>query len=212
MLVVNGKDQRRTYPLVNFGKFGAAKPIKFFKSQMRNNLLNYEVELRGTVIEYDGKTWLELTDEDRSLLSFDKLEIKSPPLEVIRMGRQEITGEIVDPKCFFGVMKPGFGKVHLSCAVRCISGGVPPILVSPGEDGTRSYYFITGKDGKPINDEILPFVGFPVTVTGVWKSVEDWNVLEMDTEGVKLASLNNFQSIFSVCETTADQRLTYVQD
>jgi hypothetical protein len=63
-----------------------------------------------------------------------------------------------------------------------------------------------------MNDKLVPFVGFPITVTGVLKKVEDWNVLEMDTEGVKLASLNNFQSIFLVCETTADQRLTNVQD
>jgi hypothetical protein len=212
MLVVMEDSTIKTYPLVNFGKFGAEKPIEFFNSQMRNNLLNYRVELRGTVIEFDGKTWLELTDENYSLLSFEKLDTPSPPLEVIRMGRQEITGEIVDPKCFFGVMKPGFGKVHLSCAVRCISGGVPPILVAPHEDGSRSYYFVTGRDGKTINDDIVSYVGFPVTVSGVIKSVEDWNVLEMDTEGIKLASLNNSQSIFSVCETADDQRLTNTQE
>jgi len=212
MLVVKKDSIMKTYPLVNFGKFGAGNPIDFFNSQMRNNLLNYEVELRGTVIEFDGKTWLELTDENYSLLSFNKLDTPSAPLEVARMGWQEITGEIVDPKCFFGVMKPGFGKVHLSCAVRCISGGVPPILVATPEDGSRSYYFVTGRDGKPVNNDIVAYVGFPVTVSGVIKSVEDWNVLEMDTEGIKLASLNNSQSIFSVCKTADDQRLTNVQE
>ena len=33
--------------------------------------------------------------------------------------------------CFLGVMKPGRSKPHRACAVRCISGGIPPFKV-PG--------------------------------------------------------------------------------
>lgn len=40
-----------------------------------------------------------------------------------------LTGELVDTKCWFGVMRPGSGKVHRACAVRCLSGGVPPGLL-----------------------------------------------------------------------------------
>ena len=40
----------------------------------------------------------------------------------------DVKGEIVDPKCFFGVMKPGEGKPHKDCAIRCILGGIPPVL------------------------------------------------------------------------------------
>ena len=208
MLVVMNTEDTLTYPLVNFGKSGPVAPIKFFKSQMRNNLLNYEVELQGTLIEFDGKTWLELTEEDRSLLSFDKLESTSPPLEITSLGRQTLTGEIVDPKCFFGVMKPGFGKVHLSCAVRCIAGGVPPILVSPQEDGAREYYFVTGRGGKPINQELLTFIGYPVSVSGAVKNLEGWNVVEIDSDNIEVASIPGELSIFNVCITEEDQRLT----
>ena len=208
MLVVRNAQDTLTYPLVNFGKSGPAAPVEFFNSQMRNNLRNYQVELRGTVIEFDGKTWLELTEEDRSLLSFEKLEEPSPPLEIIRTGRQTITGEIVDPKCFFGVMKPGYGKVHLSCAVRCIAGGIPPILVSANEDGFRSYYFITGRNGKAINQELLGFIGYPVSVTGAVKTVEGWTVVEIDSDDIEVASIPGELSIFNVCITEEDQRLT----
>ena len=201
MLVVFNPEDTLSVPLVNFGKFGVTEPMKYFKSQMRNNLLDYEVELRGTIIEFDGKKWLELTDEERSLLSFKKLESPSPPLNIKNTGRKEITGEIVDPKCFFGAMKPGFGKVHLSCAVRCISGGIPPILVSQNENGLLSYYFLTGEGGRMINDEILSFVGIPVGISGNTKMVIDWNVLEIKPEDVSIASNYTGTSLFKACQT-----------
>lgn len=37
--------------------------------------------------------------------------------------------EIIDPKCYFGVI-PGKGKIHRSCAIRCISDGIPPVLAT----------------------------------------------------------------------------------
>jgi hypothetical protein len=45
------------------------------------------------------------------------------------LGEVQLTGEIVDSKCYFGVMNPGLGKVHRDCAVRCISGGIPPAFL-----------------------------------------------------------------------------------
>ena len=166
---------------------------------MRNNLLNYQVELRGTTIEFDGKIWLELTRESDALLTFEKLEEPAKSIEGVESETRIIHGEIVDPKCFFGVMKPGFGKVHLSCAVRCISGGVPPILVSANEKGEREYYFITDENGDPVNDLILPFVGIPVRLSGLVKNVGSWKVLEMNTQDISYSRLDNGVSIFDFC-------------
>ncbi len=47
------------------------------------------------------------------------------PPERLALGRVRLTGEIVDLKCWLGVMNPGAGKVHRGCAARCLSGGVP---------------------------------------------------------------------------------------
>ena len=44
------------------------------------------------------------------------------------LGRVSLTGEIVDSKCYPGVMKPGQGKTHRACAIRCLSGGVPAVF------------------------------------------------------------------------------------
>ena len=45
------------------------------------------------------------------------------------LGKQTFVGEIVDSKCFLGVMNPGRLTPHRACAIRCISGGVPPVLL-----------------------------------------------------------------------------------
>jgi hypothetical protein len=50
-------------------------------------------------------------------------------------------------------MKPGFGKPHRSCAVRCISGGVPPILRIKDEKGETNYLMLIGSDDQAINEE-----------------------------------------------------------
>lgn len=200
MLVVQvGEEGMKSIPLVNFGKFGVVKPMEFFKSQMRNNLKGYKVKLRGTIIEFDNKQWLELTDEEKSLLSFEKLSEPSPERRLTELGESEVHGEIVDPKCFFGVMKPGFGKVHLSCAIRCISGGVPPILVSPQQDDTRNYYFVTNSAGKPLNDHLISYVGLPITVKGLIKTVDDWEVIEIGVESISLSTSLLGPSIFTPC-------------
>jgi len=41
--------------------------------------------------------------------------------------QQKPVGEIVDSKCL-GVMTPGQLTTHRACAIRCISGGIPPVL------------------------------------------------------------------------------------
>ena len=56
-------------------------------------------------------------------------------LPVADLGTVTLTGEIVDTKCHFGVMKAGEGKVHRECAVRCISGGAPPGFLARDRSG-----------------------------------------------------------------------------
>lgn len=77
-----------------------------------------------------------------------------------------LRGTIIDPKCYAGAMKPGDGKSHRACAVRCIAGGIPPVLAVPETGGGESYYLLAAADGSRLNDAILPFVGDAVEVTG----------------------------------------------
>ncbi len=131
-----------TVPLVGFGKKGADAVITHLVSRLEGDPSNYQVRLRGTIIKYQDKVWMELTGENESIISFSK----TPDLGRVSInnhGIKQLYGEIVDPKCFFGVMKPGYSKIHRSCAIRCISGGIPPVLAISQQGDFTDYYFLT---------------------------------------------------------------------
>ena len=60
---------------------------------------------------------------------------------IIDLGPVTLRGEIVDSKCYLGVMNPGNGKVHRDCAVRCISGGAPPAFIARDASGEAGFSF-----------------------------------------------------------------------
>lgn len=96
-----------------------------------------------------------------------------PSNEIVSLGRQTFIGEIVDSKCFLGVMNPGQLKPHRACAVRCISGGVPPVLLMRQADGTARYLLLVAPDGQPVNKDVLAWVAEPVRVSGeLWRDGE----------------------------------------
>lgn len=69
-------------------------------------------------------------------------------------GKVVLIGELVDTKCYFGVMRPATGKVHRACAVRCLSGGVPPgLLIRDSQDGAR-VILLTGAGGTPLRFDV----------------------------------------------------------
>ena len=80
------------------------------------------VRLTGSLIERPGNRMIEVFSA-----STDAGPITSG--EEVVLGPVSLAGEIADTKCHFGVMNPGSGKVHRDCAVRCISGGIPPGLL-----------------------------------------------------------------------------------
>ena len=83
-----------------------------------------------------------------------------PTHAAVDLGQVQLTGEIVDTKCYFGVMNPGNGKVHRDCAVRCISGGIPPaFLVSDASGRTVTLLLANWK-------RELDHVAEPVTIRG----------------------------------------------
>jgi hypothetical protein len=171
-----------TVPLVGFGKFDALPILEEIKARTNGkSLSSLKVTLKGTSLTFQDKTWMELTEGDESIVS-----ITDSNLDYIQdnknLGALSIAGEIVDPKCFFGVMNPGYNKIHRSCAIRCISGGIPPVLAIREKGIFTDYYFVTDENGEPINKEILQFVGLPVTVSGEVQQVDDWKVLMLNSK------------------------------
>lgn len=142
------------YPLVVFGKFGAGPAVDGLDGKL--------VQLRGTLIYRDDQTMIEIEDGSVNAIG----EGTSVRADAIELGTSTLLGEIVDSKCFLGVMKPGNLKPHRACATRCISGGIPPVLLVRGQDGTAEYYMLVAEDGSAVNAEVLDLVAEPIEVTG----------------------------------------------
>lgn len=82
-------------------------------------------------------------------------------------GSVELTGEIVDTKCYLGVMNPGRGKVHRACAARCLSGGIPAGLLVRDVNGEVRVVILASSSGESISRLVAPLAGERVTVGGV---------------------------------------------
>ncbi|MEM9326779.1 MAG: hypothetical protein AAGA85_14030 [Bacteroidota bacterium] len=177
-LITEEHGMKKTVPLVGFGKFGAEPVVKHFQGQVGGDLSAYEVVLRGTIFRYQDKVWMELTEGEQSVLSYKR----GAPLkrQIAQAGAIQLLGEIVDPKCFFGVMNPGSEAVHRSCAIRCISGGVPPLLALRENGEFTDYYFLTDDQLRGIHNQVLPYVGLPMQLSGEVVLYDDWKVLKID--------------------------------
>jgi hypothetical protein len=121
------------------------------------------VEIAGTELRRGGGLMLEIGAAEGS---FKVGGAPAEPPAASDLGPLTLEGEVVDLKCFLGAMKPGDGKTHKACAIRCVSGGVPPALAVFGSGGEATCYLLAGPGGEAINGELLPFVGERVRVAG----------------------------------------------
>ncbi len=181
----DGKVIYQNILLVAFGKRGAKGDIVKME-QEKGDLEGQLVRLKGTLIYGDGKTLLELTDGKDALLEVKEGEqIRKSQEE--KFGEATLKGEIIDPKCYFGVMKPGEGKIHRSCAIRCISGGIPPVLKIQDAEGNTNYCLLLGSKGESINEKVLDYVASPIEVSGQLSKMDDWLLFRVDFDkGFKL--------------------------
>lgn len=181
----NGGTVYKSILLVNFLKHGADNLLAAYKKRGMTEAQSL-VKLRGTLIYHDGVTLMELTDEENALVDIKQTPTPVAALQRDDLGEKELNGEIVDSKCYFGVMKPGFGKPHRDCAIRCISGGIPPVMVIKNEKGEAQYFLLTGQNGQPINQEVLTFVGLPIRLKGRLEKMADWYVLKVNPSDIYL--------------------------
>jgi hypothetical protein len=151
----NGFSGSSAYYLVAPWKFG-------LKLETIAPLDGKSVTLKGTLIYRGNQTMIEVLPG-----SIQATNIAGAALpQTVALGKQTLVGEIVDSKCFLGVMNPGQLTPHRACAIRCISGGVPPVLLVRQKDGRASYLLLVSAAGKPVNKQVLDIVAEPVEITG----------------------------------------------
>jgi len=208
--VVNGKDifgnsSYITIPLLGFGKMGAEGIIRDIEKEKRTSLNQKEITLKGTLLYNDGKLLMQIDSNDKPLLAVGKEADGSLLPHIENLGEMQIKGEIVDPKCYFGVMKPGEGKPHKDCAIRCILGGISPVLRVMDETGAANYYLLAGANGERMNEAVKNFVAEPVTVHARGVKQDDWIVLYVDSsKGIQSYSYLQEKFGYSIQYCVAD--------
>jgi hypothetical protein len=157
-------------------------PFKFGLDRAKLSALDGKlVALQATLIYRGNQTMLEALTE--TIVAASPPPALPPGLETIELGRQTLVGEIVDSKCFLGVMNPGQLLPHRACAIRCISGGIPPVLLVRSKAGSAIYLLLVSAAGKPVNQQVLDLVAEPVRITGDVERQGDLLILRADPAG-----------------------------
>lgn len=146
-----------------FSRYLLVAPGKHGASSVVSGLDGRKVRIRGSLIYREGNTMIELASGAAPVAE----EAASNRVATASdLGQVTLSGEIVDSKCYLGVMNPGSGKVHRDCAVRCISGGIPPAFSVKDAEGRPKILLLAGADGRQLNREVLDFVAEPITIRG----------------------------------------------
>jgi hypothetical protein len=155
--------------LVATGKHGAASLV--------TGLDGRHVSLQGTRILRNGRTVVELAQAPVAADSpTPQSRARGPaPGEV----SVRLTGEVVDSKCFMGVMVPGDGKTHRDCASLCLRGGIPPALLVRDHTGGSALLLLVGAEGEELGPRLSEFAGDTVDVTGAIDDEGGWPVMRV---------------------------------
>jgi hypothetical protein len=151
-------DDRSPWPLlVSKGKHGAGDAVRGLEGR--------RVHLQATRIARGAQTMLEIDVEPAPAAgASDPAPVGDQPADT---SDEHVTlrGEIVDSKCFLGVMVPGAGTTHRDCASLCLRGGIPPALFVREAEGTSSLVLLTGAEPS-LRDGAAARARGPVEMSG----------------------------------------------
>jgi hypothetical protein len=161
------------YLLVANGKYGADAQV--------NAYIGKTVRLRGRLIYRDDQKMITLSGGSISALG-DAQQNQVAPKD---LGEFDLVGEIADSKCYLGNMNPGNGKVHRDCAVRCMSGGIPPVFVTNDFNGSPAVLQLTGPNQKRLPREaFLDHAAQPMRIHGRVMRIGNTLLLETESSGI----------------------------
>jgi hypothetical protein len=168
-----------SWPLARYGtKRGAAELVR--------GLDGAQVRLRGVLVYRGEQVLLDVVAGSIEELAREPgPRTPAPEPRVEDLGIHALAGEIVDAKCHFGVMRPGSGKAHRSCAARCISSGAPALLWVRDGAGRERHLLLLGADGRALGRELLPFVAEPVEITGRVLRSDDLWILQAEPGAIR---------------------------
>ena len=189
MLHVHGGADPESYLLVEMGKFGSRDRLAGMDSLDRA-----AVAIRGRELRREGRRMIEIDPAHDA--EGDPVSVLASDIPAVRVGGsswsgvvERLEGEIVDSKCYLGAMKPGAGRGHKACATLCISGGIPPVLVTRDGAGGVAYLLLTDEDGKGLAgsglDAIKPMIGERVALRGERGRAGSWRTFRLLPGGIE---------------------------
>jgi len=141
----------------------------------------HRVNLEGTAIERDGHTMFELTPGSlETVVGYSTQTDSDSKVEAVKIGDVTLQGEIVDSKCFLGVMVPGAGNTHKDCASLCLRGGIPPAFFVQDRSGRSALLLLEDGSGQAIGGRAIALAGEPVEITGTTWRQQGWLRLRSD--------------------------------
>lgn len=174
-LEVEDAGAMRMYWLVGPGKHGASDLVR--------GLDGHRIRLSGTPIARDDDRMIEVVPG--SVVVGAVTEASLHPLR--KIGMTSFEGEIVDSKCHLGVMKPGRGPTHRDCAVRCLLGSVPPMLVTKEGEATRRIALVV-MDSAAFSEMLPSLAARPVRVRGTLLERGSQLFLSTETATIEVVS------------------------
>jgi hypothetical protein len=138
------------------------------------------IRVRGSAITREPWTMVEVASLHRDQPPAGMAPLTLP--SAVPRRRVTLRGEIVDSKCFLGVMNPGERTVHRDCAVRCLSGGVTPMFAFTTEEGRHELAVLVAASGRPVVEMVRDRIGRTVDLDGTLTEVNEMLVLEIEEE------------------------------
>ncbi len=158
--VADSGETVRRYLLAAPGKFGAQAVAKSWDGR--------RVRLTGQLAYRGNGRLLEIASVTEA--EGDPAPVQAP----VSLGSFRLDGEIVDSKCYMGVMNPGLGRSHRGCAARCLSGGTTPLFAARNLEGAAVELIMVNERMEPL-PPLDRIAGRRLTLTGrVLRQGELW--------------------------------------
>lgn len=141
------------------------------------------VTANGFFYERDGQLLFELFGNRDAVQVAEPLDDFEPG-PVREIGTFGLRGEIIDPKCYLGSMRPGERKPHMMCANRCLLGGIPPMLAVRDEAGVLSTVLLLGPDGAATLDPFEDWTSLPARLHGEMSVLDGLLIMRVDDGGI----------------------------
>lgn len=160
------------YPMLRTLDLGGAPRTAFLATSGKTavrlppSLVGRDVTITASLIERGDHAMLATVDAQDWIAPL--AQTPSPQLSASQeedLGPTALVGEILDAKCWFGAMRPGYGKSHKSCATLCARGGLPLAFCTEGCSDSQAPLFLDER-GRAHRRAILPYVADPVFVIG----------------------------------------------